>query len=265
MAILIPSEVPCFLSDLNANDAQLRVLLSQAESIATGASGSRRPLDLQQRTESITVSAVGAAQLKHWPVDLTQPVTLELKQFSPRNGIGSSDWVAVDSDAYEVDSKGRLFFAGVEAFAGDGFGRSGSGLRQSRRPLRSRSRVEARVNYWAGFDFRLPIPEDWELLSSGDASRIMFEQIVSLKSAIIGIVSAKIANNQILASAGSVGDNIKRVEVDNEYKIEYANSKDSGEQLKTAGSALGSIASNGSQIEEMLLIFRSYRAIESPV
>ena len=272
MAILIPSEASTYLPDLTLGAAQLRLALSQAEAIATGPSGSNRPLDLRQHQEQLNLNESGIAQLRHWPIDTTQTTTLELRDFAQRGDLGVSDWTISAADQFEIyRGEVRVKIAGA-AFANlAAYGRQGTFRRA--RPMQQRTRIEARLTYWSGFDFRMTIPADWETMAAGP-ERDRIEEVVKIKSALAGIVGLRQAAADALAGVGSsTGDSTVgkatgrkiRVDSDREYVVAYGSGSDSARLSDSAQKTATSAMAAGSSMEELLAIFRQYQARLLPV
>jgi hypothetical protein len=273
MAILIPSEASTYLPDLTLGAAQLRLALTTAEAIAIGPSGSGRALDLRQHTEQLSVNDSGLAWLRQWPINTAQPVTLELRGFAQPGSIGVDEWVVSAADQFSLSDSGevRIKLENSEFSYPSNFGRRRTiGVR---RPMQEARRVEAKITYWSGFDFRMTIPADWETMAAGP-ERDRIEQVVTLKSALAGVVSLRQAAADALAGVGSstgasanaeAPGRISKIDVDAEYGITYASDADAARLSDSAQKATTSAIASGSAMEELLAIFRQYRARQMPV
>lgn len=263
MAILSVSEIDDYLPGAGLTDQQARIELVKAEAIATGPAGSNRQLDLSQITETISLGENEIVNLRFWPIDPTKPVTVALRN----NHVDSTSWVTVPEAGFELTETGKLLIdLSMSRF--DGFSRNRT--TRQRRPMARRSRLEARVEYWAGYDFRADIPDGWELLPN----RKTHEAVLALKSAIAQIVSLRLAAKVALTGAvgagattstGAIeGREIERVEVAGAYVVQFAGAKGAAERLSAVRRVTTAAKASGSELEELLNIFRAYRARTLP-
>lgn len=264
MAILSISEIADYLPDIDLTDQQLRLELVKAEAIATGPSGSNRQLDLSPITETISIGDNETARLRFWPIELTRPVTVAIRN----NTIDATTWMPVPGTGFVLTEDGGLQID-LSTIRFDGFGRN-FGTRK--RPTARRSRLDARIEYWAGYDFRAAIPADWELSSSHTS----YEAVLTLKAAIAQIVALRLAVKNALAGVASrawaedpvgaiAGKEVERIEVDGAYSVQFAGAKGAAERLSAVRRVTTTAAGSASELEDLLNIFRTYRARSIPI
>ena len=268
MSILIPSEASTYLPDLTLGAPQLRLALTTAEAIAIGPSGSGRALDLRQHTEQLSVNDSGLAWLRQWPINTAQPVTLELRGFAQPGSIGVDEWVVSDASQFSLSESGevRIKLENSEFSYPSNFGRRRTiGVR---RPMQEARRVEAKITYWSGFDFRMTIPADWETMAAGP-ERDRIEEVVKLKSALAGLVSLRQTAADALAgvgsstgesTAGEITGRLIRIESKDEYTTAYSSGADAAAASNVAQRTATSAMAAGNSAEDLLSIFRQYRA-----
>jgi hypothetical protein len=119
--------------------------------IAEGPLGAQRSLSQKQFVERQSLhSAQREYFVKYWPIDLTEPIAIEMRWINCRNrfrrSIPDSEWELLDH--YEVDDR-AIRFVDSDSNLFQDFGRSRA----------SHGQKEIKVVYTGGFDFNVVSPE----------------------------------------------------------------------------------------------------------
>lgn len=278
--ILLPAEVPNFLPNFTLTAAELRVLISQAEAIATGPTGSCGNLEQRQYTEKIDISDAGLGHLYHCPI--TEIECVEMRGYAGPNAVGLDCWCKIEADQYEICGD-EISIKCYSRFRGDGFGRNLYG--RSRRPMQQRQKVEAKVTYKAGYDFQKVIPTDWETTMDCGPERDCVADIVLMKSAIAGIMLYLQSERDALAAAvpsgsasssssstdtGGLQGEVKRISIDGQYTKEWFEATDSSSSSSGSSTSgnytfIKQCLAGGGGIESLLAVFKRFAPKQLPV
>lgn len=271
--IIQPSEVSTYAPSVTLTGAALSSALYYAEAIATGPQGSNRRLDLSERVEVLRQNNSFTGHLCHWPIKIgiSYPITIEVRQFAQARDFGVEPWTAIAPESYTVEDNGAYTIDAEKiGVLFQGFGRSN--YRTTHRPHARNSRFEARIKYWAGFDFVTPINLDTVSAEERDVA----EKTLQIKAALGGILELYAQSKGAIASLAAVSNGagntgavapeiVSKMDVKDEVSVEYEGGSDLSKRVDGLSKVGISSALNNNQMDAYLFIFQDFKARKYPI
>ena len=267
--ILNETEFRVLFPEYDIPSVQVEQVLRQSEAIAIGPEGSNRSLDLQKHVETQRLNGSGIAKIKHWPVYVAEgkAPSLEIRTYTRANRSSASKWTLVNPDSWTLDDNEVSLLSDID-FGYDDFGR---GTRIGR-GMQKRVIIEARITYYAGWNFSEEMPMDWQTSERS----LYWSQLLQIKSALAGIAKARInaqvvvdsiANGKAVNAQGTITPTegvVKKV-TRGKTSIEYESGRESSSRVENLLKTATSNLSDGSSVEGYLTVFRQYRSHRMPI